>query len=97
MVVLYRIVETHPLARRIRGGRVRLRPGESVGDGIARRVAEDTRTEVLGWAEEPVTARASASFWLSLWGEVELPAERVEAMGTVRVQLALPLRATRKA
>lgn len=57
MFVSFMVVESHPLAKGLNGGRFRHHEGEPLIVGLLRRVAQDTRTQVLAHAEEPAGSR----------------------------------------
>lgn len=65
MLVSFTVVEAHPVAKGLNGGRFRRREGEPLTVGLRRRVEQDTRTRVTALTEEP---EGSSRYRLTLRG-----------------------------
>lgn len=88
MFISFKTVDSHPVAKGLAGGRVRVQAGETVQGAICRRIAQDTRTEVVHAAEESSGDGASRVVYrLSLRGNRGHSSRSVSVEGVIRVQV----------
>lgn len=93
MFVTFVVIKNHELAKELAGGRVRVSEGETVSDALRRRIAQDTRCEIVSIRETPPDPerphRSRQQFDLTLLshGPRHGTSPRVPREGVIRVAI----------
>lgn len=81
------VVEQHPVAKGLAGGRFRQGADKELTEGLCRKVAREARVEVTGCQELPSSRAGSSSYRLSLRSALPGHQGGGYAEGTIVIQV----------